>query len=390
MPFNIIDTIIRSFWTNQLTFIMQMKTVGQPNTPTKQLTLDSFLTVCVLGKGTYAKVLLVRRKDTGQLFAMKILNKKQVIERNQQKHVITERAVLEKMNNCPFLVSFYHAFQTPKKLCFILEYCPGGELFSLIQRQRRLNESQARFITCQIILGIEAMHNNKIIYRDLKPENVLICADGYVKITDFGLSRLGVVGDDVKSFCGTPEYLAPEVILHKSYGKGVDWWTLGCLLFEMVSGKPPFYKNDRDELFEGIKFENPNLPISLSKECRSLIVGLLNKDPAKRLGVHGAQEIKASSWFSGVNWSYLTSKKYDAPFKVKLGPSFGIENFDVCFTTLDPESPNKSETIEVQNHPLSDFTYNMETMSAEEKPKPVKQNCEMEIDSQENSPDKIN
>jgi len=333
------------------------------------ISLDNFLTICVLGKGAYAKVLLVRRKDTGHLYAMKILSKKLVFERNQIKHVITERAVLAQMNNCPFLVRFYHAFQTPKKLFFVLEYCPGGELFTLIQRQRRLTESQARFITCQIILALEALHKNGIIYRDLKPENVLICADGYVKITDFGLSRTGVDGDDVKSFCGTPEYLAPEVICQLPYGRAVDWWTLGCLIFEMVSGIPPFFKSNRNELFEGIKFENPKLAISLSKECRMLIAGLLTKDPAKRHGSRGASEIKNHPWFSGVNWSYVMAKKYEAPFKTTLGNSYGIENFAVEFTRLNPESPDRSENIDTQNRQLSNFSYNVESMSHEDRGK---------------------
>ena len=337
--------------------------------PSQPVSLDNFLTICVLGKGAFAKVLLVRRKDTGRLFAMKILNKKLVFERNQLKNVVTERAVLAQMNSCPFLVRFYHAFQTAKKLVFVLEYCPGGELLTLIHRQRRLTESQARFITCQIILALEALHKNGIIYRDLKPENVLICADGYVKVTDFGLSKTGVKNDEAKSLCGTPEYLAPEVICEMPYGRSVDWWTLGCLLFEMVNGVPPFFKNTRDELWEVIKFENPKLAISLSKECRALLAGLLTKDPSKRLGARGISEIKSHPWFSGVNWSYVLGKKYEAPFKITLGNSYGIENFAVEFTRLNPESPDKSETTEIQNRQLSNFSFNVESMNNDDRGK---------------------
>lgn len=326
------------------------------------VTLESFITICVLGKGSYAKVLLVKKKDTEEVYAMKILSKKKVFEKNQERHVITEKEILAKMNKCPFLVRFYHSFQTPKKLFFVLEYCPGGELFNLIQKRRRLTESQTRFFACQIVLALEAMHKNDIIYRDLKPENVLIDADGYIKITDFGLSRQNVVNNDAKSICGTPEYLAPEVISRLQYGKPVDWWTLGCIIFEMVTGLPPFYRNNRQELFEGIKYENPKLPSTLTNEGRSLIAGLLNKDPTKRLGAKGAFEIKEHPWFFGVNWTFVLEKKYEAPFKVKVGNDLGIENFDKMFTTLDPESIDKDEDV-ITHRRLTNFSWDMDNSS---------------------------
>jgi len=322
-----------------------------------QVSLESFTTISVLGKGSYAKVLLVKKKDNDQLYAMKILKKKAVFEKHQERHVISEKEILSKMNNCPFLVRFYYSFQNEKKLFFVLEYCPGGELFNLIQSKGKLSEAQTRFYACQIVLALEALHKNDIVYRDLKPENVLLDQEGYIKITDFGLSKTNVVQNDAKSICGTPEYLAPEVVQMSKYGKPVDWWTLGCIIFEMITGLPPFYKSNRKELFEGIKFENPKLPYNITNEAKLIISQLLTKDPTKRLGYNGALEVRNHAWFTGVNWNYVLEKRYEPPFHVRLGNNMGIQNFDKMFTTADPES------LEVQeNHArFTNFSYNFES-----------------------------
>ena len=323
---------------------MENQTLSDSSQAKQPISLEAFTTICMLGKGSYAKVLLVRKKDNDQIYALKILSKKRVYEKQHERHVLTEKEILVKMNNCPFLVKFFYSFQTIKKLYFVLEYCPGGELFTLIQKKRRLTEGQARFYTCQMVLALEALHGNDIIYRDLKPENVLLDADGYIKITDFGLSRQNVVNDDAKSICGTPEYLAPEVVFRQKYGKPVDWWTLGCIVFEMITGLPPFYKNNRQELFEGIKYENPKLPTFISQEARALISGLLTKDPTKRLGsLKGGAELREHPWFNGVNWQFVLEKKYEAPFGVTIGSDLGVDNFDKMFTSVNPDSIEPEE-----------------------------------------------
>ena len=336
-----------------------MNLLAPPTQKSKEsqlVTKDSFQTISLLGKGSYAKVLLVKKIDTGEEFAMKILKKKLVFDKHQEKHVQSEKEILSHMNGCPFFVNFFYSFQNDKKLFFVLEYCQGGELFNLIQKHKQLNESQTRFYACQLVLALESLHSKNIIYRDLKPENVLLDKDGYIKITDFGLSKTNVVENDAKSICGTPEYLAPEVVLLLKYGKPVDWWTLGCIIFEMLTGLPPFFKNNRKELFEGIKFENPKLPRNLTYEAKLILSQLLHKDPTKRLGSKGAEEVRSHPWFTGVNWQFVIDKRYGPPFNVDLGSNNGIQNFDKVFTAADPESLDNQES----HGRFPGFSYNHE------------------------------
>ena len=303
------------------------------------VSLNSFATISVIGKGSYAKVLLVKKKDTGQHFALKLLKKTLIEQKKQQAHVQTERNILVEVNNHPFLVALHYSFQTEGALCFVLEYCPGGELFNLLQKRRRFTEEQTRFYAAQMLLAIEYLHSREIVYRDLKPENVLLDARGYIKVTDFGLSRQNVRENDVKSICGTPEYLAPEIILKLGYGKAVDWWTLGSIIYEMLVGVPPFYCQNKQDLFDKIKMQNPKYPSNLSPVAVDLISSLLKKDFQKRLGFKsGAAEVKAHPWFSPLNWDMLISKKYDAPFIPKISGNLGLVNFDVEFTEMTIDS----------------------------------------------------
>ena len=209
-----------------------------------KLSIDDFTSQSVIGKGSYAKVVLVKKKDSGELFAMKILKKENVERKKQERHVKTERDVQINIDH-PFVIKFFYSFQNDRKLFFALEYCPGGELFNLLQKKKRFSEDQARFYSAQMVLALEHLHAKDIIYRDLKPENVLIDKVGYIRITDFGLSRMDVKDpNEAKSICGTPEYLAPEIIMKLGYGKPVDWWTLGSIIYEMLVGIPPFYTNE--------------------------------------------------------------------------------------------------------------------------------------------------
>lgn len=195
-----------------------------------------FEMISVIGKGSYGKVMLVKKIDTGQLYALKVLKKAEIIRRNQVEHTMTERRILENIRH-PFVVKMDYAFQSDSKLFFVLEYCPGGELFFYLSQIGRFKEDAARFYASNILLALHHLHSQNILYRDLKPENVLVAGDGYVKVADFGLSKENIVGhNEAKSICGTAEYLAPEILQRMGHGKASDWWSFGGIIYEMLCG----------------------------------------------------------------------------------------------------------------------------------------------------------
>ena len=266
----------------------------------------------------------------------------------------------------PFIVQMKYAFQNPQKLYFCLEYCPGGEIFFHLSRVGNFDEEVTRFYAAQILLAMRYLHTNDIIHRDLKPENVLIDSTGYIKITDFGLSKANITSDkDGKSFCGTPEYLAPEVLAREGYGRPVDWWSFGSILFEMLTGVPPFYEQDREKLFNSIKNDDPDYPAELSENCVDLLKGLLTKDPNKRLGCdpnvpkeQRADDIMQHPWFSIVDWEALYEKKIVPPFKPKLSGDDDTKYIDSEFTELEPIDSATGETVLAGSaHKWDGFTY---------------------------------
>merc|ERR1719510_257655 len=221
---------------------------------------------------------------SAHVYAMKMLRKENVIKRHQVEHTKTERNVLEAVSH-PFIVTLHYAFQTPKKLYFVLEYCPCGELFYHLSRASRFSEGRGRFYASEILLAIEYLHRLNIIYRDLKPENILLDADGHVKLADFGLSKEGIQDNfSAKSMCGTPEYLAPEILETRGHGKAVDWYSLGALMYEMLTGLPPFYTRDREKLFERIRRGELSYPSYITAGAQELLRALLTGDPSRRLG----------------------------------------------------------------------------------------------------------
>ena len=302
----------------------------------KPIQQNSFTTISVLGIGHFAKVLLVKNKKNSTLYAMKIVKKKEV-KKKDEKYIKTERDILAFITDHPFLIQFHSSFQTESKLYFILEYCPGGELFNLLKKKKKFTEAKTRFFIAQIILALEHLHKFNVLYRDLKPENILIDKNGNIKLTDFGLSKMNISNSDNKSktICGTDEYLAPEIINGKGYGKMVDWWTLGCLIYELLTGKPPFYNSNIDKLFTQIKNENPFYHKFISKNARDLIGGLLRKNRKKRLGRKGSKEIKSHVFFKGVDWGMVLRKGYVPFFVPKVGGDDGLRNFDPEFTEME-------------------------------------------------------
>ena len=269
-----------------------------------------------LGGGSFGDVYLVREKGTGKLYAMKTLSKSNNLEDSWLKYVKTERDILAYSDN-PFIVKLRHAFQTRKKLFLVLDFCPGGDLENLLgQVGGPLSESQARFYIAEIIIAMRDLHSRNIIYRDLKPDNVVIGNDGHIQLIDFGMakSQISEVQRGAKTFCGSVMYLAPEMLKKVGHGQALDWYLLGVLLYEMLVGQTPYFATNKDQLFNNILYGKLKLPKSISQEVRSLLISLLSRNPTKRLGSspgeQGADEIMRHAFFNGINWDKLYNREY--------------------------------------------------------------------------------
>ncbi|XP_026543560.1 RAC-beta serine/threonine-protein kinase isoform X1 [Notechis scutatus] len=297
-------------------------------------TMSDFDYLKLLGKGTFGKVILVREKATGRYYAMKILRKKVIIAKDEVAHTVTESRVLQNTRH-PFLTALKYAFQTNDRLCFVMEYANGGELFFHLSRERVFTEERARFYGAEIVSALEYLHSRDVVYRDIKLENLMLDKDGHIKITDFGLCKEGVSdGATMKTFCGTPEYLAPEVLEDNDYGRAVDWWGLGVVMYEMMCGRLPFYSQDHERLFELILLEEIRFPRTLSPEAKALLASLLKKDPKQRLGggPNDAKEVMEHRFFAAVNWQDVVQKKLIPPFKPQVTSEIDTRYFDDEFT----------------------------------------------------------
>ena len=243
----------------------------------EKISPHNFIILKELGKGSFGEVFLVSKQDTNQLFAMKVLQKDKIINQNLIKYALTERNVLSYMKH-PFIVSLNFAFQTIDKLFLILDFCPGGDLGSHLTTEKRFTEYRARIYLCEIILALEELHKQNIIFRDLKPDNIVLDDEGHALLTDFGLSKEKVFDNyQARSFCGSLAYLAPEVIRRQGHGKAVDWYLLGVVFYEMVVGKPPYFSMDKNELMNNIQRGKLKIPSSLSSEAKELIIDVRNK-----------------------------------------------------------------------------------------------------------------
>lgn len=240
------------------------------------LSTDDFKIEKLIGKGSFGKVFMVTKKDTGKIFAMKVLKKEVIEKRNQRVHTATEREILGSIE-CPFIVQLHYAFQTPDKLYMVMDYAIGGELFYHLKHSGKFTEHRTRFYAAEILLALEHLHIRGIIYRDLKPENILLDSDGHIKLSDFGLSKKGVLDEDSKAytFCGTPEYLAPEILKGNGHDKAVDFWSLGAIMYEMLTGAPPFYSKNREEMFRAILNTPVQMKSFFSPQLCDLLMRLL-------------------------------------------------------------------------------------------------------------------
>eukprot|EP00741_Cyanophora_paradoxa_P010446 tig00000037_g10101.t1 len=288
---------------------------------------EDFEMGATLGTGTFGRVRICRHKKTGKPYALKILNKAEIIRLKQVEHIKNEKNILARIEH-PFIVNLYGTCQDEKTLFMALEFVSGGEMFSHLRKAGRFSNETARFYAGCIVLAFQYLHSMHIAYRDLKPENLLLDREGYLKITDFGFAK--VVEDRTWTLCGTPEYLAPEIIQSKGHGKGVDWWALGILIYEMLAGYPPFYDENPFGIYQKILAGKIEYPRHFDSNAKDLIKKLLVPDKSKRLGClkNAAEDIKKHKWFKDFPFEELYARKLKPPIAIKVAGELDISNFD--------------------------------------------------------------
>ncbi|ELU05137.1 hypothetical protein CAPTEDRAFT_20457 [Capitella teleta] len=328
------------------------------------MSLDQFRTIAVLGRGHFGKVLLTEHKRSGEYYAIKALKKGDIISRDEVDSLMSEKRIFEVANGTrhPFLVNLFAAFQTKDHVCFVMEYSCGGDLMMHIHNDV-FSEQRSVFYAACVVLGLQYLHQNQIVYRDLKLDNLLLDAQGFVKIADFGLCKEGMgFGDRTSTFCGTPEFLAPEVLTETSYTRSVDWWGLGVLIFEMLVGESPFPGDDEEEVFDSIVNEEVRYPRFLSTEAVTIMRRLMRKNPEKRLGSseRDAEDVKKQAFFKGMQWEELLARRMKPPFVPTVRNLEDVSNFDEEFTSEKPvlTPPKERRLLTERDQALfNDFTY---------------------------------
>ncbi|KAM6454780.1 serine/threonine-protein kinase N2 isoform 2-T2 [Liasis olivaceus] len=329
-----------------------------------QFSLQDFRCCAVLGRGHFGKVLLAEYKNTNEMFAIKALKKGDIVARDEVDSLMCEKRIFETVNSVrhPFLVNLFACFQTKDHVCFVMEYAAGGDLMMHIHTDV-FSEPRAIFYAACVVLGLQYLHEHRIVYRDLKLDNLLLDTEGFVKIADFGLCKEGMgFGDRTSTFCGTPEFLAPEVLTETSYTRAVDWWGLGVLIYEMLVGESPFPGDDEEEVFDSIVNDEVRYPRFLSTEAISIMRRLLRRNPERRLGAgeKDAEDVKKHHFFRLIDWNALLAKKVKPPFVPVIRGREDVSNFDDEFTSEAPIlTPPREPRIllEDQQEMFRDFDY---------------------------------
>nr|XP_043873269.1 protein kinase C theta type [Solea senegalensis] len=309
-----------------------------------KFTVDDFVLHKMLGKGSFGKVFLAELKCSGQFFAIKALKKDVVLMDDDVECTMVERRVLSLAWENPFLTHLYCTFQTKENLFFVMEYLNGGDLMFHIQSCHKFDLHRSTFYAAEIICGLQFLHSKGIIYRDLKLDNVLLDSDGHIKIADFGMCKENMQDDTrTSTFCGTPDYIAPEILLGQKYNTSVDWWSFGVLLYEMLIGQSPFHGRDEEQLFQSIRTDNPVYPRFLNKHSKDILVKLFVREPEERLGVTG--NIRHHSFFSCIDWNALEQRQVAPPFRPTITSPSDCSNFDKEFINEKPRLSCADRTL---------------------------------------------
>lgn len=345
--YDVVTRLSPSHPANEQNIDMDQSYTGHP----PHYRLEDFELLRVIGRGSYAKVLMVELKSTKRIYAMKVIKKEMFVSNENEDidWIQTEKHVFERASNYPFLVGLHSCFQNESRLFFVIEFVRGGDLMYHMQRKRRLSEPEAQFYAAEISLALDFLHMRGIIYRDLKLDNVLLDHEGHIKLTDYGMCKEGIKkGEKTSTFCGTPNYISPELLRQEDYDFGVDWWALGVLLYEMLAGKSPFDTPDpsEDALFQAILEKTIRIPRSLSVKAQNVLKAFLKKDPSERLGCDpdkGFQEIKTNEFFRGIDWDQLEKRQVQPPYTPPTESDRDLAHFDPDFTRLPvgftPDNP---------------------------------------------------
>uniref|UniRef100_M4A1N5 Protein kinase C n=1 Tax=Xiphophorus maculatus TaxID=8083 RepID=M4A1N5_XIPMA len=336
----------------------------------KRMNLHDFLFIKVLGKGSFGKVMLAELKGTDEVFAVKVLKKDVILQDDDVDCTMTEKRILALARKHPYLTQLFCCFQTKDRLFFVMEYVNGGDLMFQIQRSRKFDEARSRFYAAEVTSALMFLHRHGVVYRDLKLDNILLDADGHCKLADFGMCKEGILnGVTTTTFCGTPDYIAPEILQELDYGPSVDWWALGVLMYEMMAGQPPFEADNEDDLFESILHDDVLYPVWLSKEAVSILRAFMTKSPNKRLGCVTAQgcedAIKVHPFFREIDWMLLDQRKIKPPFKplqrLKSNQKTkrDVNNFDQDFTREEPVLTPVDDSIikQINQDEFKGFSY---------------------------------
>lgn len=329
-----------------------------PSMSDQKVGFDDFEILKVVGQGAFGKVYQVRKKGTMEIYAMKVMRKDKIMEGNHAEYMKAERDILTKIDH-PFIVQLRYSFQTKYRLYLVLDFINGGHLFFQLYNHGLFREDLARIYAAEIVSAVSHLHAKGIMHRDLKPENILLDADGHVVLTDFGLAKELEENERSNSMCGTVEYMAPEIILGKGHDKAADWWSVGVLIFEMLTGQPPFFGGNRDKVQKKIIKDKIKLPAFLSSEAHSLLKGLLQKEPHRRLGSSpaGSDEVKRHKWFKPINWKKLEAREVHPSFRPEVSGKLCTANFEKKWTDMPLVDSPAASPKGNGNLIFKDFTY---------------------------------